>query len=88
MNNFEFFGTNLSKKDLGLETEKSNVGIRINIVERMCANFQPNWTTLSFSVQICPKMDLGFEIQKTNVGTRISNLEITCVPIFRQNEQL
>ena len=65
------------KKDLGLETEKSNVGIRINIVERMCANFQPNWTTLSFSVQICPKIDLGFEIQKTNVGTRISNLEIT-----------
>ena len=61
-----------------METEKSNVGIRINIVERMCANFQPNWTTLSFSVQICPKIDLGFEIQKTNVGTRISNLEIMC----------
>ena len=66
------------KKNLGLVSEKSNVGIRINIVE----------TTFSFSVQICPKMDLGFEIQKTNVGTRISHLEITCVSIFRQNEQL
>ena len=54
----------------------------------LCANFQPNWTTLSSSVQICPKMDLGFEIQKTNVGKRISNLEITCVPILMQNKQL
>ena len=67
-----------------LETEKRNVGIRINIVETLYANFQPNWTFLGLSIRICPKMDLGFEIQKTNVGTRIRNLEIiTCVPIFR-----
>ena len=56
--------------------------------DTLCANCQPNWTIFSFSVQICPKIDLGFKIQKTNFGTRISNIEITCVPIFRQNEQL
>ena len=50
------------KKDLGLETEKSNVGTKINIVETLCANFQPNWTALTFLVQVLPKMDLGSEI--------------------------
>ena len=55
--------------------------------DTLCANFQPNWTTLTFLAQICPKRKLGFEIQKTNVGIRISIFEI-CVPIFRQNEQL
>ena len=74
------------KKDLGFETEKSNVGIRVNIVEIL--NFRSNWTTLSFSVQICPKMDLGFEIEKTNAGTRIRNLEVTCGTIFWQNRQI
>ena len=74
------------KKDLGLETEKSNVGIRINIVETLCMPIFSQ--TLSFPVQIWPKMDLGFEVQKTNVGTRINNPEITCVPIFGQNKQL
>ena len=54
----------------------------------VCANFQPNWTTLSFSAQICPEMDLGLAIQKTIVGIRISILDIPCVPIFSQNEQL
>ena len=38
--------------------------------------------------QICPKLDLGSKIQKTNAGIRISILDISCVPIFRQNEQL
>ena len=85
MNNFEFFGQNLSKKKLALEPEKINVGIRINIVETLC---MPNWTTLSVLVQICPRMDLGFEIEKAHVETRINNFEITCVPIFRQNKQL
>ena len=73
------------KKDLGLETEKSNVGIKVR--DTLGANFQPNWIPLTFLAQICPKSKLGFEIQKTNVGMRISIFEI-CVPIFRQNEQL
>ena len=80
MNNFEFFAQICPKKDLGLETEKSNAWNKNqHCRDTLYANFQPNWTTL---------MDLGFEIQKTNVGTRINNLETTCVPIFRQNKQL
>ena len=54
----------------------------------MCANFQAKWTAFTFLAQICPKIGLGLEIQKTNVGIRISILKISCVPIFRQNEQL
>ena len=44
--------------------------------------------TLTFLAQICPKRKLGFEIKKTNVEIRISILEISCMPTFRQNEQL
>ena len=73
---------------LGLEIEKTNVGIRISILESLCANFQPKWTTLTFSAQIYPKLDLGLEIQKTNVTVRISILEILYMSIFRQNKQL
>ena len=76
------------KKDLELEIEKSNVRIRINIVETLCANFQPNWTTLTLFAQICPKIDLGSEIQKTNVGIRISIIEMPCVAIFWKNAKL
>ena len=54
----------------------------------VCDSFQSNWTTLTFSVQICPKMDLELAIQKTIVVIRISILDIPCVPIFSQKEQL
>ena len=65
------------EKDVG----KSNVGIRINIVETFCVPISAKLDNFEFfgpNLQICPKMDLGFEIQKTNIGTRIRNLEITC----------
>ena len=53
------------KEDLGFEAEKNNVRIRINIVEMLCANFQPNWKNfLTFLVQICPTMDLGWKFRK------------------------
>ena len=57
MNEFEFFGSNCPKKDLGLETEKSNAGIRIIIVETLCVDVEPNWTTFTFLVQIYQKMN-------------------------------
>ena len=78
------------KIDWELDTEKSNVRIRISQHRRdtLCANFQPKWTTLTFSAQIFPQMDLGLEVQKTNVGIRINILQIPCVSIFRQNGQL
>ena len=36
MDNFDFFGLNLPKKDFGLEIEKTIVGIRISILEIAC----------------------------------------------------
>ena len=71
--------------DLGFEIQKTNVGIRIHILEIPCVPiFRQKRTTLIFLAQICPKMDFGLEIQKTNVGIRISILEIPFVPIFKQ----
>ena len=54
------------KMNSGLEIDKTNVGIRINTLEILCANFQPKRPTLTFSAQIYLKIDLGLEIQKTN----------------------
>ena len=83
-----FFAQICPKIDLGFEIQKTNVGIKISILEIPCADFQAKWTTLTFLAHICPKIDLGLEIQKTNVGIRISILKIPCVPVFRQNKQL
>ena len=78
------------KKDLGFETEKNNVGIRINIVETLCVPIfsQTGQLTLTFFAQIFPKVDLGSEIQKTKVEIRNSFDKMPCVPIFRKNGQL
>ena len=75
--------------DLALEIQKTNVGIRISIlqIDIMGVNFESKQTTLNFLVQIWPKMDLGLVIEKTNLGIRISILKIFCVPIFCQNGQ-
>ena len=65
MNNFEFFAQICPKKDLGLETEKSNAWNKNqHCRDTLYANFQPNWTALSFSVQICPKMNLVLKFRK------------------------
>ena len=79
MNNFEFFGPNLSKKRF-----------RVGNWENYCGNEnQHHWdtlcTTLTFLAQILPKMDLRSEIQKAYVGIRISIVKMLCVPIFRKN---
>ena len=54
------------KMNLGLEIQRTNVKIRINILElvTMCANFQARRTTMAFWVQICPEMDFGVGISK------------------------
>ena len=54
----------------------------------VCASFQSNWTTLTFSAQICPKMDLALAVQKAIVGIRINIPDMPCAPILSQNEQL
>ena len=76
------------KMDLGLEIQKTNVGIRISIVKMACMPISRKNGQLTFLAQICPKRKLGFEVQKTSdVGIRISIFELPCVPIFRQNGQ-
>ena len=54
---------------MGLKFEKTNVEIRISILEILCvcASFHVKQTALTF------------------FGIRISILEILCMPIFRQN---
>ena len=51
--------------DLGFETQKTNVGIRISHPQdTMRASFRVKRTTLTFLVKICLKMDFGKRIQK------------------------
>ena len=52
--------------DIGLEIQKTNVGIRVSIFEIPCiyANYQVKRATLSFSAQIYPKMDFVVVISK------------------------
>ena len=46
-------------------------------LQTLCVNFQAKWTTLTFSVKICPKMDLSLEIQNTTVGIfRRANFQV------------
>ena len=50
MKNFEFFDPICAKKDLGLGTEKTNVGIRLSIAEiPYMPIFWNKRTTLTFS---------------------------------------
>ena len=80
---FNFFSPNLPKSG-------SRVGSSENYCRNknqhpryiMCANVQSKWTTLNFSVQICPKKDLGFETEKNNVWIIINIVETLCVIIF------
>ena len=65
--------------DLGLKFQKTNVGIRINILEILCMLIFRQNGQRNFSTQTCPKMELGLKIQKADVGIRISILEILCL---------
>ena len=40
----------------------------------MCANFDPKWTTLNFSAEICPKKDLGLETEKSKKNRKENQL--------------
>ena len=44
----------------------------------VCANFLPNWTTLTFSVQTCPKMDIGLVIQKNYCQNKNQHPRYVC----------
>ena len=58
-----------SKMDVGLETEKIDVGIRISILAILCVSiFRQNRQLWLFLAQIRSKTDSRLEIQKTNVN--------------------
>ena len=72
-----------------LEIQKTNVEIRINIFEILCAPIvRQNEQLWLFRPKFAQKWILGSEFWKTKSGCRISSSKISCVLIFRQNGQL
>ena len=86
---FNFFDEKfVQKMDLGFEFRKTNVEIRIDILEILCVPvFSPNGQFWLFWPKFAQN-EFRFGIQKTRVGIRISILEIPCFPIFLQKGQL
>ena len=89
MDTFDFLNQSLPKIGLGLEIQKTNVGIRINILEKPCVTiWRQNGRLWLFWSKFGQKWVLRSEFQKSKSGSRISTSEISCVPIFSQNEQI
>ena len=77
------------KRKLGFEIQKTNVGIRISILEIPCVPiFRQNGQLWLFGPKFAQKWILGSEFQKSKSGFGISTSNIPCVPIFSQNGQL
>ena len=77
------------KKDLGFETEKNNVGIRINIVETLYVPiFGQTGQLWLFWLKFAQKWILESKFQKSKSGFEINTSKIPSVPIFSQNGQL
>ena len=77
------------KRKLGFEIQKTNVGIRISILEIPCVPiFRQNRQLWVFGSKFAHKWTLGLKFQKSKSGFEISILEMLCAPIFRQNGQL
>ena len=84
-----FSDPGLPKSYLELKIRKTNVVIRINILEIPCVPiFRQNWQLLLFEPKFAQKWILGSEFQKSKSGFRINTSNIPCVPIFSQNGQL
>ena len=89
--NFQLKLTNLTflvqicpKRKLGFEIQKSNVGIRIIILEIPCV---PIFRQI-FEPKFAQKWILGAEFQKSKCGFGINTSNIPCVQNFSQNGQL
>ena len=77
------------KRKLGYKIQKTNVRIRISILEIPCVPiFRQNRQLWNFGPKFAQKWILGSKFQKSKSGFWINILEIPCVPIFRQNRQL
>ena len=76
------------KKDLGFETEKNNVGIRINIIGTLCVPiFGQTGQLWLFRPKCAQKWILVSEFQKSRSGFGICTSKKPCVPIFSKNGQ-
>ena len=77
------------KRKLGFEIQKTNVGIRISILEIPCVPiFRQNGQLWIFGPKFAQKWILGSEFQKSKSGFGINTSNIPCVLIFSQNGQL
>ena len=77
------------KRKLGFEIQKTNVGIRISILEIPCVPiFRQNGQLWIFEPKFAQKWILGSEFQKYKSGFEINTSKIPCAPIFSQNGQL
>ena len=77
------------KRKRGFEIQKTNVKIRISILEIPCVPiFRQNGQLWVFGPICAPKWILGSEFQKSKSGFGIYTSKISCVPIFSQNRQI
>ena len=73
------------KRKLGFEIQKTNIGIRISILEIPCVPiFRQNGQLWIFGSKFAQKWILGSKFQKSKSGFGIRILEILGAPIFRQ----
>ena len=84
-----FLAQTCPKMKLGFEIQKTNVGIRISILEIPCAPiFRQNGQLWIFQPRFAQKINWGSNIPKSKSGFGISILEILGAPFFRKNKQL
>ena len=77
------------KRKLGFEIQKTNVGIRISILEIPCVPiFRQNGQLWIFGPKFAQKWILGSKFQKSKSGFGINSPNISCVTIFSQNGRL
>ena len=80
---------NQHPRDLGLEIQKNNVGLRISILEITgVLMFRQNRQLWFFRSRFAQKWILRLEFQKSNSRFEINTLKTPCVLIFNQNGQL
>ena len=78
-----------TKMDLSFENQKTNVGIRINILQIPGVPiFRESKQFLLFQPKFAQNWILGSQFQKSKSGFGIRSSKIPSVPIFSQNGQL
>ena len=74
------------KRKLGFEIQETNVGIRISILEILCAPiFRQNKQLWIFGSKFAQKWNLGSKFQKSKSGFGSNTSKIPLVLIFIQN---